>query len=67
MGANLPPGPKPGEPEYQVYGVQMVGKLDICEGKRALAVEASDLHNQYVDKLADRIDPPSLWQRVFGR
>lgn len=66
-GANLPAPPKPGEADYQVFGVQMVGKLDICEDKRALAVEAGDLHNRYVDKLASTVNPPSFWERVFGQ
>lgn len=65
-GAQLPAPPKPTEPDYQVFGLQMVGKLDICDGKRALAVEAGDMHNRFVDKLAESLNPPSLWDRVFG-
>lgn len=61
-GAPLPTGPKPGEPEYQVFGIRQTTKLELCDGKRALAVEASDLHNQYVDRLVKDLKPRPWYQ-----
>lgn len=67
VGAPLPPPPAPSEVDYQVFGVRQTSKLAECENKRRLGVEAMDLHNRYVDKLTESLDPPSLWQKVFGR
>lgn len=65
--APLPRQPRPGEAEYQVFGVRQTTKLEQCEGKRALGVAAMDLHNAYVDRLLTELRPPTLWERVFGK
>lgn len=66
-GAELPKGPAPGEVDYQVFGVRQTAKLEKCEDKRALGVAAADLHNAYVDRLAERLRPPTLFERLFGK
>lgn len=66
-GAELPPGPNPGEPEYQVFGVRQTGKLEKCDDKRALGVAAADLHNAYVDRLVKIVRPPTFWERIVGK
>ena len=66
-GAELPPRVKAGEADYQIFGMRQTAKLEQCEFKRALGVEASDLHNQYVEKLVQTLSPKPWWQRLFGR
>jgi hypothetical protein len=66
-GAPLPAGPKPTETDYQVFGVRQTAKLEACEGKRALAVAAADMHNAYVDRLVEDLRPPTFWERLFGK
>lgn len=66
--ADLPPRrPPPGEVEWQAFSVDQTGKLENCDTKRALAVAAGDLHNLYVKKLSDELEPPTWWERVTGR
>lgn len=65
-GAPLPPD-SAGEEDYQVFGIRQTVKLEQCEFKRALGEAALDLHNAWVDVLVDRMQPPTLWQRVTGR
>jgi len=67
VGAELPPPPKPSEKDYQVFGARQTTKLELCEGKRALAVDAMDLHNTYVDRLVDAVRPPTFWERIVGK
>ena len=64
--APMPPPPSPSEADYQVFGLQQTGALEVCDKKRALGVAAADLHNIYVDRLAERLEPPSLWDRLTG-
>lgn len=65
-GAQLPPR-KASEADLQVFGVRQTGKLEKCEDKRALGVEAMDLHNTYVDRLVTELRPPTFWERIFGK
>ena len=65
VGAELPPPPKPSEKDYQVFGARQTAKLELCEGKRALAVDTMELHNRYVDSLQQKLDPPPWWKRVL--
>ena len=37
-------------------------KLELCDGKRALAVGALDLHNGYVDRLVNDLRPKHWWE-----
>ena len=67
LGSQLPPPPTPGEEDYQVYGVRMVGAVEKCDDKRALGVAAMDLHNAYVDRLGERLRPKTFWEGVFGK
>jgi hypothetical protein len=60
--AELPAGPKPGEVDYQVFGVRQTGRLEMCEEKRALGVSAMDLHNAYVDRLVNDLRPRPWWR-----
>ncbi len=66
-GAKLPPMPAASEADHQVFGLMQTGQLEICETKRALAVEAGDLHNRYVERLVDDLRPKTFWERLFGR
>lgn len=61
-GTPLPAGPKPGEADYQVFGLRQTLKVEQCDGKRALGVEAMDLHNRYVDRLVDDLAPRPWWK-----
>lgn len=63
--APLPQGRSPGETDYQVFGIRQTTKLELCDGKRALGVEAADLHNRYVDQLVDELKPRSWWRRLL--
>ena len=67
QGAPLPKGPAPSEPDYQVFGILQTGMLEICDTKRALAVQAAELHNTQVDALKNELRPLSFWERLFGR
>lgn len=64
--ASLPPA-KASEVDYQVFGVRQTAKLEKCDDKRALGVQAMDLHNAYVDRLVDTLRPTTLWERITGR
>ena len=66
-GAPLPRPPSPSEPDYQVFGVQQTAKLEICDAKRALAVQAMETHNTYVDRLVRDLRPATFWERIFGK
>jgi hypothetical protein len=59
--AELPTG-KPDEQDYQVFGIRQTGMLEKCEDRRALGVEAMDLHNAYVDRLVSDLKPHHWWQ-----
>lgn len=61
------PEPPPDKPKLAAFGVGQTGALEICDQRRALGVAAGDLHNLYVDRLAEGLKPPSLGERVFGR
>lgn len=65
-GAPLPPR-KASEADYQVFGVRQTGKLEKCDDKRALGVQAMDLHNAYVDRLVTDLRPPTFWERIVGK
>jgi hypothetical protein len=52
---------------YAAFGVDQTGSLEVCDRKRALGVAAMDLHNIYIDRLADNLKPPTVGQRIFGR
>jgi hypothetical protein len=41
--------------------------LEVCDQKRALGVQAADLHNAYVDRLVNTLRPPTFWERIFGK
>lgn len=66
LGAPLPPD-NAGEEDYQVFGIRQTVKLEQCEFKRALGEAALDLHNGWVDVMIDRMQPPTLWQRMTGK
>lgn len=62
--APLPPRqPPPGEPEYQVFGIEQTTALEICDGKRRLAVAASDFFNVQADYYQKQLEPRRWWQR----
>ncbi len=50
-----------------MFGARQTAKLEICEAKRALGVDAMDLHNAYVDRLVSDLRPPTFWERLFGK
>jgi hypothetical protein len=60
--AELPPGPKLDEADYQVFGARQTGRLETCEEKRALGVSAMDLHNEYVERLVSDLRPRPWWR-----
>lgn len=65
-GAPLP-GPNPGEPDYQVFGVLQTGQLVICDQKRQLALAAGDILNRSADQLVRELRPATGWERIFGK
>jgi len=44
-----------------------VGELEVCDHKRALAVQSADLHNHYVDRLVTELRPPTFSERFLGK
>lgn len=67
--APLPPAPplNASEADYAAFGRLQTGALEICDRRRALGVAAGDLHNLYVDRLAETLRPPTLGERLTGR
>jgi hypothetical protein len=61
-GAELPPPPHPAVRDYQVFGARQTSRLEMCDQKRALGVEAMDLHNTYVDRLVGDLSPKPWWK-----
>jgi hypothetical protein len=52
---------------YAAFGVDQTGALEVCDRKRALGVATMDLHNIYVDRLADNLKRSNSGWRIFGR
>jgi hypothetical protein len=46
---------------YAAFGVLQTGKLEICEERRALAVEAMTLHNRTMVEAAKQTEPRPWW------
>ncbi len=60
--AALPQGPHPSKEAYAVFGVLQTGKLEVCEERRALAVEAMTLHNGAMEAAAKKAEPKPWWK-----
>lgn len=49
-----------------MFGARQTARLEVCEGKRKLAVDALDLHNAYVDKLVSELAPKKgFWDQLL--
>lgn len=64
-GAALPAGPSPSREEYRLLSLLSIGLLDICDQRRALAVQEMKNHNEAMDKLVEDLDYPAWWERWF--
>lgn len=52
---------------YAAFGVLQTGQLELCDGRRALAVERIKLHNLYVARLTNDLRPLRWWEKIIGR
>lgn len=53
--------------EARSFGVLSVGAIDVCDLRRALAVDAINLHNQGVAKVVNELRPLKWWEHIVGR
>lgn len=59
--APLPAVVHPSLGDYRVFGVLQTGRLEVCEERRALAVEAMLVHNAGQERLAEKLRPKAWW------
>lgn len=48
--------------EWSAFGIRQTGQLELCEGKRKLAVDSDNIHNEYVEKLREALQPRPWWK-----
>jgi hypothetical protein len=56
------PPEQPDEAAWQAFGVRQTAALDICNGKRRLAVATGDLHNVYAEAYQKALAPRPWWR-----
>lgn len=64
-GAPLPQRGQSGvipDSEWSAFGIRQTGQLELCEGKRKLAVDSDNIHNEYVEKLREALQPRPWWK-----
>lgn len=61
-GAALPMEDHPTVADYRAFGVLQTGMLDICEQRRALAVQRMQEHNAAQDQLAAKVGRKPWWK-----
>lgn len=54
--------PKRGEAEALAFGYAQTQRLEVCDERRALGVEAMRLHNERVTALAKELRPRPWWK-----
>lgn len=59
--AALPPL-KPTAADLRAFGLIQTGKLEVCEERRALAVEAMNLHNTTLAAAVKELRPKRWWE-----
>lgn len=47
------------------FGIRQTGQLELCEGKRALAVDSDKIHNEYVERLEKELKPKKPWYKIW--
>lgn len=50
------------KPQLQAFALLQTGKLEICDERRALGVQAMELHNAEVVKAAERLERRPWWK-----
>jgi len=60
--AVLPQGPHPSKDQLRAFAEGQTTKLEVCDERRALGVEAMVLHNQRVGELVRDLRPRHWWE-----
>ncbi len=48
--------------DYRLFGLLQTDKLQTCEERRALAVDAMELHNTAMEAAAKKVEPKPWWK-----
>ncbi len=61
-GAALPKGPHPAKEQVLAFAESQTSKLEVCDERRALAVDTVSVHNASIAATVKKLQPHQWWE-----